>query len=557
MASLSALIDQHLKLYKEQEKEDFDRARRYYRGDFWSVAESTGIGGLESWMFAQKNLIYAITDSAISSLLGPNPQVAANAETPESQQFVGAVNGLMKWSFKATNMRRRAALSLMDAVLCKRGIFKVVWDAKNDRPVVGNPNPASVFFDLSARDPDDIRYWLEATPLTAAQYAGRVKSGRYKHHEDIKPTQFPDWMLDDGQKATVGQFGIHDKRITVWEFYDLESNTVIHYHKETGHTLFKGKIDYIPYCMYSLNHSGVDCRGLSEVQLVLDQQANINQLLTLWKRVVYLQVPKILYDAGKISSDDLDKAMDAVLGSFVPVEAEGVDELRNFGALFYEMPRPEVPRSVIEFIQRLEADAAFQSALADAARGQVTGAKTATEMAIIDAQMQTRLGTRKSHLNRAIEEVAAKMFYLNQRFMKTPKMIRISGGVDFQKIGIQELHDLQIDFEMVSYNPMRQNPGVMIETLQRLLPILAQAPNINMFTLFEELVSGLGLPQNLIVPENVARQGMAAAQAQQQQVELQRSQGGAAAKKQPPTQEGQTPHRRRGNGEPWHSLYTT
>ena len=97
---------------------------------------------------------------------------------------------------------------------------------------------------------------------------------------------------------------------------------------------------------------------------------------------------------------------------------------------------------------------------------------------------------------------------------------------------------------MVSYNPMRQNPGVMIETLQRLLPILAQAPNINMFTLFEELVSGLGLPQNLIVPENVARQGMAAAQAQQQQVELQRSQGGAAAKKQPPTQEGQTPQNR-------------
>jgi hypothetical protein len=90
---------------------------------------------------------------------------------------------------------------------------------------------------------------------------------------------------------------------------------------------------------------------------------------------------------------------------------------------------------------------------------------------------------------------------------------------------------------------MRQNPGVMIETLQRLLPILAQAPNVNMFALFEELVSGLGLPQSLIIPEDMARQGMAAAQAQQQQAELQRAQGGAAVKNQP-TAEDQTPPNR-------------
>jgi hypothetical protein len=246
--------------------------------------------------------------------------------------------------------------------------------------------------------------------------------------------------------------------------------------------------------MFSLNHSGIDCTGLSEVQLVLDQQTNINQLLTLWKRITYLNVPKILYDAGKIDSSTLDKAMEAMVGSFVPVDAEGVDEMRNFGALFYEMPRPQVPEAIISFISRLEADAAFQSALAEAARGQVAGAKTATEMAIIDAQMRTRLATREGHLNTALEDVAAKMFYLMQRYMKKPKMVRLSGSDLFTHLGTQQLKQLQMDFEMVSYNPIRKNPAVLLETLQAMIPLLAQAPNVDMFKLFEELVSGLGCP---------------------------------------------------------------
>jgi hypothetical protein len=88
-----------------------------------------------SSMYAQKNLIYAITDTAISSLLGPNPQVAAMPQTPDSQDLAGATNGLMEWAFRSVNMRRRSALALMDAVLCKRGVFKVSWDSKKDAPV--------------------------------------------------------------------------------------------------------------------------------------------------------------------------------------------------------------------------------------------------------------------------------------------------------------------------------------------------------------------------------------------------------------------------------------
>jgi hypothetical protein len=525
---LDTRITEHLAYYKDDEKADMDRARSYYRGDFWAESKSTDIDTRLSSKFAQKNLIYAVVDTAISSLLGPNPQVAAMPQTPDSQEMTGAVNGLMTWAFRTTNMRRRSALALMDAVLCKRGIFKVSWDAKADAPVLSNPDPASVFFDLSARDPDDIRYWIQACPLTPAAYRKKVESKRYVPHPDIKAEAFPTWLRDDVQRTAMSKFSGSDKRILVYEYYNREDGTVIHYHKDTKHVLFRGTLDFIPFGMFSLNHSGVDCTGLSEVQLILDQQTNINQLLTLWKRIVYMQVPKILYDAGKIDSSTLDKAMAADVGGLVPVDAEGTDELRTFKALFYEMPLPEIPEAIIRFIDRLENDAAFLSALAEAARGQVAGAKTATEMTIIDAQTRTRLATREGHLHTALEDIASKMFYLMQRFMKKPKLVRLTGSDLFTHIGVQQLKELRMDFEMVAYNPLRKNPAVVLETLQAMFPILAQAPNINLFKAIEALVRGLALPNDIIIPEAQARKMQAEAAAAQQAAELEASKGGAA-----------------------------
>lgn len=535
MAKLSDLIDHHLSYYKENEKSDFDRARSYYRGDFLD-ASVTGGGQLNhklAKMYAQKNLVFAIADTATSSLLGPNPRVAAMPRNPQSSAFTGATTGLMSWAFDNINMRRRTGLSLMDAVLCKRGIFKTSWDSRRDCPVVGNPNPATVFFDLTARDPDDIRYWIQACPLTPTAFARKVKSGRYtlsKGGDEIKPETTPAWMLDNIQKNSLKRFSELDRRVMVYEFYDCESGTVVHFHKETNTILFKGKLDYVPFSMYSLNHSGIDCTGISEVQLILDQQTNINQLLTLWKRIVYMQVPKILYDAGKIDSSTLDTAMDAIVGSLVPVDAEGVDEMRNFGALFYEMPMPDVPNSIIQFIQRLENDAGFVSALAEAARGQSTGAKTATEMTIINAQSRNRLATREGHLNAAVEDVGNKMFYLMQRYMKRAKMVRIAGNEMFTHLPLQTLRQLSMDFEMVAYNPIRKNPAVLLETLQAMVPLLAQAPNIDIYRLFEELVKGLGLPPDIVIPEEKARAAQAQAAQAAAAAEQQKSLGGAAVK---------------------------
>ena len=317
----------------------------------------------------------------------------------------------------------------------------------------------------------------------------------------------------------------------MYEYYDRERGVIQHYIKQADAVVFEDKIDYIPYSMFSLNQSGIDCLGLSEVQLVLKQQETINDLLTHMKQITYLQIPRILYDSGRITEEDLNKAVEASAGSFVGINPSNSESLRSLGTIFYEMPQPQNPQGVQEFVARQEDDAAFISALAEAARGQVVGARTATEMAIIDAQMRTRLATREGHLNDAIEDVARKAFYLSKKYMREPRLIRVAGDRRWAELAHKDLRDIEVDFEMVSYNPIRKNPSVMIESLLQMIPFLAENPNVDMRKLTEEIISGMGLSRRIIIPQaelEAMQQEQMAQQGAAMQAEAAASLGGAA-----------------------------
>ena len=531
--NLSQLIDRHRRYYEKVEKKNFDKARRYYRGDFYASRSDAGLSdGTVPSFLCSKNMIYAIADTAVSALLGPNPKVAANPRNRESQEVIPLVNGLMEYVFDSNKMRRRAATALIDAVLCKRGIFKTGWNAVEDRPLVRVLEPGAVFFDQTVRDPDDIRYWLEAAVIPYTEFQRRVKSGAYRSPKmaDVVPDRYPKWISDTYKNTDSGQLRDAFEWVTVWEYYDRETNKVTHYVRQADAVVFEQELDYVPYSMFSLNQSAVDCLGLSEVQLVLNQQETINDLLTHMKQIVYLMIPRILFNSELITEEDLNKAVEAATGSFV------------LSTLFYEMPMPQVPVGVENFIARQEGDAAFISALAEAARGQVAGARTATEMAIIDAQMRTRLATREGHINGALEDVAEKCFYLSKKYMKEPKLVQVSGHEGWGEVSLSDIRDVDVNFSMVSYNPIRQNPSVLSETLLKMFPILAQDPNINKRALLEELVTGVGLSTKLLIPREELEQQEQAAQ-QEMMMQMMSAMGGApgAAPGGPPLPPGAVP----------------
>lgn len=111
--------------------------------------------------------------------------------------------------------------------------------------------------------------------------------------------------------------------------------------------------------------------------------------------------------------------------------------------------------------------------------------------------------------------------------MREPRLIRVAGDRRWAELAHKDLRDIEVDFEMVSYNPIRKNPSVMIESLLQIVPFLAENPNVDMRKLTEEIISGMGLSRRVIIPqaelEAMEQEQMAAMQA-----EAAASLGGAA-----------------------------
>lgn len=526
---LSNLIDRHKRYYKNQEKRRFDRARRYYRGDFWSAklqGTNEDASTSKTYLYA-KNITYAIADSAVSSLLGPNPQAAAVPRNPSSEELAPQVDGLMTYTFDQVRMRRKSATALIDCVLCGRAAFKTGWNADKDRGAVTVVDPSMLFFDMTVRDVEDISYWIETTVLPFDVFQERVADGTYSlpPDTDIQPDRYPKWLVPEDSRYDVNTIRDAFKWITVYEYYDARRMTVQHYVHSADAIVMEEPIEYIPYSLFSLNQNSVDCTGLSEIQLVLDQQKTINDLGSHLKNIAYLAIPRILYNKGVITEEDLNDLVAAATGAYVGIELKNPDAVRNLDTAFANAPQVSNPEVVPTFIDRAEQDAAFVSALAEAARGQVAGVRTATEMAIIDSQLRTRLATREGHLNDAIEDVARKLFFLTQKYMQKPKQIRITGKKRWAEVSYATLDGVEVDFKMVSYNPIKKNPAVMAETIIQMLPFLETAPEVDRRKLVESVITGLGFPSSMMRPEEeVAAEREAAAQAEQQA-----ALGGAAA----------------------------
>lgn len=488
---LRTLWREHRQFYESFEAETFDRARRFYQGKF----HTGGSRGL----YATKNIVYAIADSAISSLIGSNPSVSPIPRNAAATRVVKQAQGLMDWILDTNRIRRRLSLAVLDAVLCGRGVLKTGWDAVTDAPIIRPVDPSRLFFDLTARDPDEISYFMEATVIPMTAFEARVAAGRYRRPENLKPDRYPDWLLNTsawGNPANVNSVGAW---VSVVEVYDRETNTVTHYSDQYDEVLYEGEASYIPYDMFFLNHSGTDCRGLSEVSLVLDQQQTINDMLTLLKRISYLQIPRILYDSGRITGEDLNKAVEANLGAFVPLRLKSPELGRNLGAAFFPMPYPEHPAGVAAFKAMNEEDAAFVSALTKASRGEIENARTASEVMFVESKIRNRLVNREGNVNDAFEGAAARAFWLAQRYMTKPKFVRIAQA-EWAEIGAANLRDVHMDWRMVAHNPARTNPAVQAETLMQALPVLMQAPNVDQAALVEELVGLMGINARFLRP---------------------------------------------------------
>lgn len=440
------VIKRHKDEYKRREDAKFKQALRMYRGDPWTQEERGS--PLRRVSF---NMLFAIVESATAATVPNNLQftVYKDPKTTETawEAYLANADRDGDWSGEA-------CLSMVDAMLTGRSILKVSpgkpWSQ------IRAVDPRRVFFDLTVRRPRDIGYFIELCPMTLDELESKLKGRKpvYQLPEsitDIKAlqTSYPEWLSEAANK-TGG-----DVWIPVWEVVDVNRKTVTHWIENVDQPLcmWTGDDYFNPYCLYNLNLDGEDCRGLSEVQLVEETVTAINRILVYWAEIVRKQLPITLYDTAATNEDEMKRVTQASPGALVGINASG----KSLASVFANLPVAPVPPDMINFMLKLEQIVAYVSATSDMARGQTVGAKTATELALIQAKDQNRIQHRVARFNRAWEGAAMKALELAKvEFPDLPAPSRIT---------------------MIAYSPIEKNREVLRERFLQAYGIMSARPD--------------------------------------------------------------------------------
>lgn len=491
-------IDRHIAVFENGDKKINDDLLRMYQGKFWT--EETGASESDL-LKTSVNLTFAITETALSTLVPPNPQVTALARSPMVEDRIKATEAFANFCLDASNYRDEQTLYTFDAVTYGRGVTKTSWSTKTDLPVVRSVDTRGFFFDLSARRESDMRYMIETTLVGEDEF--RARGYDAAKAAEVEPDTYPKWMLRNlNSSVNRNDLKNFQRWVTVYEIYDLERGKVVHMAANSDTILMEDDLLYNPYDIATLNYNGEDCRGQSEIALISPNQEELNHLLTYWLNIVKHSVPKGMFDPSNLDAEQLAKAIAAPLGSWSPVAGRNnVPIAQSLGAF----PMPQVPTDALALIDKVWSNIEVVSALAAAQRGQVTGARTATELALIEGQLRNRLSSRTRKLDRITESVAGKMLFLAQRFMSEEKLVQITGREGWHPVHPDTLVGVNAAFKMQPYSPIETNRMVVQEQLTELFKILANNPAIDQRKLARVMIDSFDNPylrnRDVFLPE--------------------------------------------------------
>lgn len=505
-------VQRHIEVFRSTEKLAFDRLLRFYQGKFYSDREAGGPS--ESQLITTSiNLTYAIVETALSTLTPRNPQVTAMMRAMSPDDSVRGLEGVTNLALDNTGFYDELLMLIQDAVLYGRGVIKTTWDPDCDLPIAKVCDIRGMFFDLAAKRTSDIRYWIETTLLSEEQFQERVKSGMYASWANsIHGDAYPRWLMQDlGTSWSRQELKNFQRWVTVYEVYDVEAGRVVHLHPDNPEPLMEDALVYCPYSLLTLNNNGEDCRGLSEISLISDNQEELNHIRTYLLNIARLSIPKVAYDSTALQSEDLAIAQEAPVGSLTGIRTTNSQPLSS---AFHPWPMPEPPSALFEMAASLEKSIATVSALADAQRGQVTGARTATELALVEGQLRNRLAARQRRIDTVTVDVAQKMALLISKYMTMKKVVQLSGYGDPKTVYPQTLDGVKAQFKVVPYSPMESNRAVLQEQFKAAMQFLMSNPMIDQVEVTKQFLEVFslsprlfkGVPPPALPPEAIAGQ---------------------------------------------------
>lgn len=453
---------------------------------------------------ASFNLTHCVVDTALAGLVPPNPRVCVNGKVDKVKRYKAALDEMLGLIFDSQDMHQHVRATVFDNLTAKRGIFKVEVDC--DRQLaISTIEPSRFWYDRTARDHQSCRYHMEYATIPLSQFRLIAQMPEYgfdeKACENINGTSFPDWLLDEDRAMRDRQILDAERWVNLVYYVDCSRNEMTVFSPDTNCILACYKLEYgSPYIHFDMVYDGYSTGGIAEAGLIQKTQHQMDSLLTLVLTIVSKMVPGMFYDKGQIEPSSIaaaegEKGRNNVF-SYVPLERTGSgDSQRPLDEVLMPTPMPMLPPEIATLLDRLIGYAASESAFVEASRGRQMNVRTAKELQMMEAQLDSRLATRVTRLNRALEAVARRVIRIMQDLLPAEGVQYLDGK--YGKLTAKILAKMSLQFEAVAYSPLKDNPAVLAEVMQNWLPLLQSMQGIDSIKLQHYLVDMLGMPPDL------------------------------------------------------------
>jgi hypothetical protein len=536
-----SIIESHVAMADREHKE-WDQLRAMYRCQQWNDSNDPSADDLRT----ETGSVYAYTDTMIASIVPPNPQVTCNARKP-------AMADAAKYREALVNdcLRRSKA----DLILWKlathgsvypRGILKAVWNKRLRRPDFIVVDPRNFFFDLTAARYEDVRYVIEAFPLTEAEFNARVHgpknpNGQYDANvaKKVQFGSYPAWLKDpqSGRAELDDKLRKVFKWTVVFEVFDFTTPRGRYYHFLLGQKepLFEGDLPYVflpnPYGLLTFNDNLEDAGGLADAKIVKGPVERLDELRTLKLRFAQSTIPVTILNEAEV--DDPEATADQLANANSPGDMVRVKVKngRSIGDVIGQTPTSVLSPAFDQMDQTLDNEILYRLGMPQYSRGVAGTSQVATELALVDAALRTRQGRRSELVNHVIVFMAKAIVGLYEEYMTGEDLLPVRlGPGKFLEIARQHLaarnpeeadavlneggvleEPLDIDFEVVPYSPVENSKTAQLQKLEKFMPVFLNNPLVKQEKLLAKLADLLDVGEDLVTSEQelIAKQKMA------------------------------------------------
>ena len=546
-----SIIEAHITKAK-REHQTWDKWRAWYRSEFWGQQEGT-----DDALFLENNYLYAFTDTMVASVSPPNPRVTCIGRRDDDETILAAkyrealINDIL-YRIRAHSILWKMATYVS---VYGRAPLKSVWNFKLRRPDFIPLDPRYLFFDMSASRWEDIRYCIEVTTITKDEFIKRTKKKRGSQGKQydggvVKKAQFgsfPKWLQDSEDPTSAMNEDIRKvfEWVTVYEVYDFVGEKYYHMLEDIEDPLFAGDLPYVfvpnPFTLLTFNDNLLDIGGMADSQLVERQQRRLNELDTLELRHAQSSIPVTVINEALCDNpeDFVDQVASATSpGDVVRLHGKNAAPIT---AILGNTPTTSLSPEFHNIRDRIEASIQFVLGIPEYARGVAGTSEVATELALVDAAMRTRLGRRTKLINGIVRDMAESIIGLYEEFMDSVQEIpvRVTGTRDavvvarkhliarnpelaeeLKKMGEPIEEPLEIDYEVVPYSPTENSKSAQTRKLSQFMELLQVSPNVDQRKLMSHLLDVLDIGADVLLSqEEIQRQQQAAQGEMQAQVQ--------------------------------------